>query len=209
MLKTSAINGKKIFLSFSFKKINLFKTLFFLFTFSFLFGTILICVNHTETLNQLNFLIQKFLKNRVEQSVFITFFSSFSSSAISIILLFFLGFFPLAQPVSFFVPVFHGLGLGLSTAYLYSFRGLKGIFFSILILAPSEIIYTLILLLAAKFSIQFSNMNFKNLFPEKFKQKSKGTVKIYVKRFSYLLCLELMGALTDCITTFLFARFLK
>ncbi len=209
MLKTSVLNGKKLFLSFSFKKIDLFKILFFLFTFSFLFGTILICVNHTETLNQLNFLMQKFIKNRTEQSIFITFFSSFFSSAISIIVLFFLGFFPLGQPVGFFIPVFHGLGLGLSTAYLYSFRGLKGVFFSILIIAPSEIIYTLILLLAAKFSIKFSNMNFKNLFPEKFKQKNKETLKLYVKRFTYLLCLELMGALTDCTTTFLFARFLK
>ena len=57
MLKSSAITGKKFFVSFSLKKIDLFKILFLLFTFSFLFGTILICVNYTDTINQLNFLM--------------------------------------------------------------------------------------------------------------------------------------------------------
>ena len=208
-MSASSITKKKIFFSFSLKKINLFKILFILFTFGFLCGTILICTNNAETLKQLNILMQKFLKNRTEQSIFITFFSSFFSSIVSIAALFFLGFFPLGQPISFFIPIFHGLGLGLSTAYLYSFNGLKGVIFSILIIAPSEIIFTLILLLGSKFSIKFSNMNFKNLFPEKFKQKNKGTVKIYIKRFISLLCLSLIAAIVDGLTTFSFARFLK
>ncbi len=208
-MRTSIEKQKKFFVSLSFKNLDLFKILFAIFTFGFILGVILIGINQQESLSQLKLLMEKFIRNRTQDSILVTFFSSFFGFSIPILVLFLIGFFPLGQPVAFFIPMFHGLGLGLSSAYLYSLKGFQGIKFCIFIIAPCEIIYVLLLLIASKFSIRFSNRNFKNLIPEKYSQNKKGLLKRYLMRFITIFSFIVFVALVDCLTTFVFYRFFK
>ena len=105
--------------------------------------------------------------------------------------------------------MFQGMGIGLSTAYLYSSKGINGIIFCLVLIAPTTIISTLTLLLGSKESIRFSNRILKTLFPQKFNQNMQGELKLYLKRFSALTIFQLVSACTDTICTFLFARFLS
>lgn len=198
---------KKFFVSFSFKNLNLFKILFLVFTFSFVFGVILIGINQQESLIQLKGLMERFIKNRTQDSVLVTFFSSFVGFLSLIFVLFLVGFFPLGQPISFFILIFHGLGLGLCSAYLYSLKGIQGVIFCIFIVAPCEVLYVLLLLISANFSIRFSNNNFKNLFPEKYPQNRKFCLKKYLVRFMTIFSFIFVVALVDCLTTFIFYSF--
>lgn len=206
-MKLSNTKRKEFFFSFSFKGFNLFKVLFNLFTFGFIFGALLLFFNKQDSLNQLSLLMQKFIKNRTNQGILTTFFSSFFSFFISILILFLTGLFPFGQPVAFFMPIFYGLGLGLSTTYLFSYNQLKGFFLNILIILPCEIIYTFILLLSAKFSIRSSNVKLKKIL-EKNKEKKKSDFKTYVLRFLILFLFQVFAALIDTITTILFVKFL-
>ena len=210
ILKISNVKRRGFFFSVSFKELNLFKILFNFFTFGFIFGVLLLFLNKQESLNQIGLLMQKFIKSRANQNILTIFFSSFFSFFISVLALFLAGFFPLGQPVGFFMPVFYGLGLGLSTAYLYSCNGLRGFFFSVLIIAPCELLYTFILLLGSKFSIRFSNSKFKRILGKRKKnrEEKKADLKTYVLRFLILFLFQILAALIDTLTTFLFVKFL-
>lgn len=199
---------KKAFFSLYLKNVNLIRILFIILMIGMIYGAMLIGLNRDEAVNQLGSIMQKFINKRIEQSIFITFASSFFSSMILIAILFFIGFFSIGQPIAFFIPMFQGLGIGLSTAYLYSSKGISGIIFCLILIAPTTIISTLTLLLGCKESIRFSNKNLRTLFPQKFDQNMQGELKLYLKRFSALTMFQLISAVIDTICTFLFARFL-
>lgn len=199
--------ARKIFFLTSLKKTNLFKILFIFFMIGFVFGAVLIGFNHKETLNQLGFVLQKFISTRIRQSFFSVFFSSIYKFFPLILIIFLAGFIPIGQPVSFFMPIFHGLGLGICTSFLYSSRGFNGFLFCISLIAPCEIIFSLIIILASKCSIQLSNKMFKNIFYRRFRKKNKLLLKEHVFIFLILLVLLVVAAFVDTITTLIFARF--
>ena len=199
---------RKAFLSLYLKNINLIKILFVIFMVGMIYGAMLIGLNRDEAVNQLGSIMQKFINKRIEQSIFITFASSFFSSMILVVILFLVGFFSIGQPIAFFIPMFQGMGIGLSTAYLYSSKGISGIIFCLILIAPTTIISTITLLLGSKESIRFSNKNLRTLFPQKFDQNMQGELNLYLKRFSALTIFQLVSAVVDTMCTFLFARFL-
>ena len=207
MLHASKIK-QKAFFSIYLKQINLMKVLFVLFILGMIYGAALIGLNQDEAVGQLGGVMQRFISKRAEQSVFITLVSSFCSSMVLTIVLFFVGFFSIGQPVAFFVPVFQGLGIGLSTAYLYASKGIGGIIFCLLLIAPTAFISTFSLLLGSRESIRFSNKNLKMLFPQKFNQDMQGELGLYLKRFAALAFFQAVSAIVDAVCTFLFARFL-
>ena len=199
---------QKAFFSIYLKQINLMKVLFVLFVLGMIYGAALIGLNQDEALSQLGGVMQRFINKRAEQSIIITLISSFSSSMVLIIVLFLTGFFSIGQPVAFFIPIFQGLGVGLSTAYLYSSKGVGGVLFCLLLIAPSAFISTFALLLGSRESIRFSNKNLKTLFPRKFNQNMQGELQLYLKRFAALTFFQTISAIVDSVCTFLFARFL-
>ena len=199
---------QRAFFSIYLRKISLIKVLFVLFVLGMIYGAALIGLNQDEALGQLGGVMQRFISKRAEQSVIVTLISSFSSSMVLIIILFLIGFFSIGQPIAFFVPVFQGLGVGLSTAYLYSSRGVGGVLFCLLLIVPSAFISTFALILGSRESIRFSSKNLKTLFPQKFNQNMKGELGLYLKRFAALTFFQATSAIVDAICTFLFARFL-
>ncbi len=207
MLNFPILRTRNIFSLTSFKKVNLFKILFIIFTFGFIFGAILIAFNKQEALNQLGFVMQNYITTRVKQSFFAVFFSSIFKFFPLVLLILLAGFIPVGQPISFFVPIFHGLGLGICTSFLYYSRGFNGFLFCILLIAPCEIIFSFIIILASKCSIQLSNKMFKNIFYRRFRQKNNLCLKEYFSLFLVLLILLIVAALVDTLTTLIFARF--
>lgn len=207
MLNFPILKTRKIFSLTYFKKLNLFRILFVLFTFGFVFGAILIAFNKQETLNQLGFVIQNFITTRAKQSFFSVFFSSIYKFFPLVLIIFLAGFIPIAQPISFFIPIFHGLGLGICTSFLYSSRGFNGFLFCVLLIAPCEIIFSFIIILASKCSINLSNKMFKNIFYRRLREKNKLFLKEYLCLFLALLIFLFLAALVDTLTTLIFARF--
>lgn len=208
MLKFPDVKTKNIFFSFSFKNINLFKVLFIIFTIGFIIGAILIGFNHEESLKQLEILINRFIKDRTNQTFISIFVSSFIGFSAPILILFIIGFLPIGQPIAFFIPFFHGLGLGLSTSYLYASSGFKGFLFCLFLIAPCEIIYSFILIVSSKFSVQLSNNIFKNILFINLRFKNKQFFKNYILKFLYIFILQIFAAFVDGLTTTVFAKFL-
>ncbi len=207
MLDLLVPRTRKVFSLTFIKKVNLFKVLFVFFTFGFIFGAILIAFNKQEALNRLGIVFQNFVITRVKQSFFSVFFSSIFKFFPLILVIFLVGFIPIGQPISFFVPIFHGLGLGICTSFLYSSRGFSGFLFCILLIAPCEIIFSFIIILASKCSIKLSNKMFKNIFYRKFKQKNKLCLRGYLFLFLFLLVSLIVAAFVDTLTSLIFARF--
>ena len=106
-----------------------------------------------------------------------------------------------------FLPVFHGLGLGISMAYLYSMQGFQGILFTLILILPSAAISTIALFLGTRESVRFSNSIFRMLFPEKYEVPQQSGLKLYLIRFGVLLLFDVAAAMVDSVCTFLFAGF--
>lgn len=202
------INLKKFSLSFNSVKINLVKLLFIIFVIGFVFGCILIGVNKQEVLPNLDESMQKFIHIRKESSFLVNFTNSLTSTVFFILILFVLGLLPFGQPFAFFVPLFHGLGLGLLISYLYFSQGVKGFLFYLFSVVPYEVCFVLILILGAKFSIRFSNENFKKLVVTNYKKESKLFFKLYVMQFLILLVFQTIASFLDSLLNYIFLVFL-
>lgn len=195
------------FISFHLKKINFIKIIFILFLLGMIYGALLMGLSDEQTLNALSFLTEQFVNKRAEQSIIITFFSSFSSSILLLLALFLVGFCAIGQPFALFIPVFHGLGLGMSMAYMYATQGLQGVLFSILLILPQAAISTFAIILGTRESVRFSNMFFHYFMPDKYESPQTGALKLYLTKFAVLTGFIALSALVDSICTFLFAGF--
>ncbi len=200
------IKFKKNFLPFKFKNLDLFKILFVIFVIGFIFGCILIGFNQKETLSNLDELMQNFIQTRKEGKFLINFINSMTSTMVFILILFILGLLPFGQPFAFFIPLFHGLGLGLLISYLYFSKGLKGFLVYLFSLVPYEICFILILILGSKFSIRFSNENFKKLLVENYKKESKLFFKLYLMQFLVLLVFQIIASFVDSFAGYVFFK---
>lgn len=205
MFRTSNQNGKNNF-SFHFSRKTFLRLIIVLFFLGLLYGAVLSSASSQDTLDKLSFVTQGFMSKRAEQSLFYTFFNSLASSAILLLLLFVFGFSAIAQPVSLLVPVFRGLGLGVSMGYFYLNDGFKGAAFCLLLIVPQALISTLALVLGTRESIRFSNTFFSILLPKK-EIETDGAFRLYFTKFGVLFCILLIAAVIDCICTFLFAGF--
>ncbi len=200
------IKFEKNFLPFKFKNLDLFKILFVIFVIGFIFGCILIGFNQKETLSNLDELMQNFIQTRKEGKFLINFINSMTSTMVFILILFILGLLPFGQPFAFFIPLFHGLGLGLLISYLYFSKGLKGFLVYLFSFVPYEICFILILILGSKFSIRFSNENFKKLLVENYKKESKLFFKLYLMQFLVLLVFQIIASFVDSFAGYVFFK---
>lgn len=207
MITKRIVAGNKPFFSVRLKKIGFIKIIGILFFLGMLYGALLVGLGQAQTQEQLSFLTEQFINKRADQSIVYTFISSFNSSVILLSCLFLLGLCAVGQPIALFLPMFHGLGLGVSMAYLYSSQGLKGILFSIALILPSAIPSTISLVLGARESVRFSNSVFRSLFPEKYETPKKSGMKLYLLRFGALAIFDIASAMIDSVCTFLFAGF--
>ncbi|MCL2013574.1 MAG: stage II sporulation protein M [Oscillospiraceae bacterium] len=189
------------------KENRLMLALLLLFAFGILYGAFLAGTSTPETMDALEFITRGYIGSRANQPLTATFASSVVSSGSLLILLYLLGFFAIAHPVSILVPVFRGLGIGLSMGYMYSYYGISGFLFCLALVLPNAVFSVLILIIACAQSIRFSNIFLSILIPEAKICISPKILQTYCIRFLILLCAGLGVSILDTACVAVFARF--
>lgn len=186
-----------------------------------LIGAMLMRGTAAQTSGTLSFLTQGFIKARSEQTLLATFSSSFFGSALLIMLAFLFGFCAIAQPVILFIPLFRGLGLGISMAYLYGAYGLRGMLACLVLILPNAVLSALVILVACRESLRLSALflsyaggqrsnptplqNDGEMPGAGAKGTMQGAIKLYLLKFTLLLIAAVLAALIDAMFTFFFA----
>lgn len=147
-------------------------------------------------LSKIDFLFVSNFQERAVQPAFSVFTASFASSFLFLFACFLCG---LSIWGAFMVPVilfFRGIGLGMTSGYLYALYGFHGVIFDFLVILPGAFLCCLALLLAAKESMRLS----RNI------TGSGGlNIKMYFFRFGKVLMICFLAAVLDLLTTVCFA----
>jgi len=157
---------------------------------------------------RLHFLIDGFINKKSGQSFFSRLFSSYLSDLFLVAIIFFAGFCAIGTPAIPFVILFKGLGIGLSTGFLYATAGTKGFIFSLVFIVPRCSITCFALLLASCEGIRLSGQILKQIKEKRNNGKTAQEVKLYIIRFVFVAMLCLAAALLDTILTALLKELL-
>lgn len=158
-------------------------------------GTVLAKYASQESLQIVESITKSYLDQRQNQAVYITFLSSFGVSAGIILTAFLCGFCAISQPIIFLMPVFKGLGFGLSTGVLLADFSVTTIKYFLIYLLPNMIITSFIILFACKNALDFSNMCFNNIINKN--KREDALIGPYILRFLIFICLALICACVD------------
>ncbi len=199
------VQKPSVFRPFHLKNISFLKILFVLFLIGMVYGALLVGLCDSSIQDKLSFLTQEFVSKRSEQSIVVTFLSSLGSSSLLLFILCLLGFSAIGQPAALFIPIFRGLGLGMSMAQMYASYSAKGVLFCCILILPQAAVSTVGLILGTRESIRFSNVFFRYFRPEKYSPPESGLLKMYLVKFTVLFGFMICSALIDAIFTFLFA----
>ena len=173
-----------------------------------LIGTLTFCNMKSGDFSNLSFITQGFIKNRGEQTFIKTLLTSFYTSGLLALICFLLGFSAIAQPIEILVPLFRGIGLGTSIAYIYSCYGFKGFFIALIMIMPHAVISSIAIIIAARESMRLSNLFTNKAMSSKNEGDLRSSIKLYLLKFVILFGIIAISALIDSILTFSFAGIL-
>lgn len=132
-------------------------------------------------------------------------------SVLSIVMLlgalFLLGLWPCGAPFILLVPLFHGLGLGLTEAYYYSLGG-RGIAAVALVVMPHGLLCAVVLVTAAVESLRLSTALSRQLLPSASCGGLWTAFRLYCLRFLLFLLMTMFVGLLDILFRLLFGRVL-
>lgn len=192
------MQGTRSFLA---KKNYILAILLALFIMGMIYGALIVKSNSRQLLSMMSVFSQGYIgSNRTFLGTFTT---TFVSNLVFIAIPYICGYSAVFQAFTVFVPLFKGLGLGLSMAYLYSGHGLQGLLYSLLIIVPQTIIALFSMFVACRESVRLSN-----LFLCSIKQNdciNIQIVKLYNVKFVVLTAIVLVSALINAISVFLFS----
>lgn len=175
-----------------------------LFLIGVLVGTILYCNLESESLDRLSKLSGSFIDSRLGQTFIQTFVNSFSGTFMLLLACFILGFGAVFQPLEILIPVFRGLGIGVSLSGMYSQFGVGGFCTSLVLIIPNGIISAMVLIIAVREAIRMSNSIGNAIFSRKTVYEPVD-YKLYFTKFVILSAILTISSLTDSLLTFLFA----
>lgn len=173
-----------------------------------LIGTLAFCNMSQDDFNNFSFITQMFIKNKTEQTFLQSLINSFSTSASLLLICFFLGFSAISQPVEITIPIFRGLGLGASIAYIYVTYGIKGFLISLLLIIPNAVISSISIIIAARESINMSNMFTFFAISNSCENNMKSCIKLYLLKFLILFVIIGLSSVIDSLLAFIFAGML-
>ena len=173
-----------------------------------LIGTLAFCNMSQDDFNNFSFITQMFIKNKTEQTFLQSLINSFSTSASLLLICFFLGFSAISQPVEITIPIFRGLGLGASIAYIYVTYGIKGFLISLLLIIPNAVISSISIIIAARESIKMSNMFTFFAISNSCENNMKSCIKLYLLKFVILFVIIGLSSVIDSLLAFIFAGML-
>lgn len=209
MRRTSAAPGQFFdSLLAALKKNKLTVTMAALFFVGMTYGSIIVGFGDEKLLHTLAFMTKGYMAGRVEQSLAETFLNSLYTSGAFVLLLFLLGFSAISIPAILFLPLFKGLGLGLSVGYLYITYGVKGVAFTAAVILPAALLSTFAIILAGREAFRLSVLFLSSFIPRLSGTITPRTVKLYCAKFLVLAGIVLISVIIDCAVTFLFSGFM-
>lgn len=168
------------------------------------YGSISFCFYNHETARILENIVYSFSAVRADQDILNTFFNSLFSNFIILILVYLLGFGALSQPISFIVPFFYGLGIGVSAGYMYKESVITGFLYTLSMIIPHAFIMLVAVILGVRESIKLSNLFLGTFIPKFHGELDINVVKKYNQKFLVLSVLAFISSVVDCIFTYLF-----
>lgn len=123
-------------------------------------------------------------------------FGSVFSSVVLLCALFLLGLWPCGAPFVMLVPLFYGLGLGLTEAYYYSL-GLGGVLTVLLAVMPHGLLTAAVLVMAGAQSLRLSTQLCRQLLPDAPCGGMWTAFRLYCLRFLLFLLAAVFVGLLD------------
>ena len=157
-----------------------------------------------EASQTLTILIENSLSRQVSQEAGTVFVASMFSCVLLLLLCFLFGLSLWGLFFAPLVPLFQGIGLGLSSAFLFHTMGMKGIAFFVLAVLPGAFLSAVAVLLAAQESLKAS---YRLLKREIHKETAPLAIHTYFIRFGILSLLSILSALADTFTSLWFAPY--
>ncbi|MCM1023501.1 MAG: hypothetical protein NC395_05515 [Prevotella sp.] len=169
-------------------------------------GVILYGTLDGERLAALNGITGSFVYGRLNHTFWETLVNSFSGAFLLLTACFWLGFSAAAQPLELLVPVFRGLGAGVSLAGMYGSFGLAGVGMSAVLIIPGAVLSAFALIIAAREALEMSGRIFSAVFG---RSASGGEIdlRLYITKFAILFVILTVSSLADSLATFIFAGF--
>lgn len=171
-----------------------------------LIGTFLYCSPDIVSIENLSKFSGSLIDSRLGQTFLQTLVNSFSGAFLLLLCCFILGFGAIFQPVEIIIPIFRGLGMGVSLAGMYSQFGISGFGISLILIIPNGIISAIVLIIGVREAIRMSN----SIGMVVFSQKSgfePVDYRLYFTKFVILSAILVVSSLADSLLTFLFAGF--
>ena len=156
-----------------------------------------------RSISRLDFLFAGNFKARASQPFLMIFSASFASAFLFVLACFLCG---LSMWGAFFLPVipfFRGLGLGLTSGFLYVTYGWKGFLYNFSVILPGAFLCCLAILMATLEGIRYSRM----LEAHKGPMAGGISMRNYVNRFGAILACACVAAILDTLMTALFGGY--
>ena len=173
-------------------------------------GVILYGALSGERLDALNDITGSFVYGRLNHTFWETLVNSFSGAFLLLTACFWLGFSAAAQPIELLVPVFRGLGAGVSLSGMYGSFGAAGIGMSAVLIIPGAVLSAFALIIAAREALELSGKIFSSVFGRNAASGGiGGTIdfRLYITKFAILFVILTVSSLADSLATFIFAGF--
>ncbi|HHZ06235.1 MAG TPA: hypothetical protein GX401_05550 [Clostridiales bacterium] len=157
-------------------------------------------------MKSLDFIFVTDFQAKLNQSIFITFAAAMTSYFIFFITEFLLG---LSAWGAVGVPIvifFKGMGIGLSSGYLYNAKGLQGVGFYLLVMLLGVVASSVALVAQGKGAVSFANSIWYKLYNKKSSAvASEPVITKYLVDSSYVLIGIAIAALVDALLTTFFS----
>lgn len=169
-------------------------------------GALCVRTAENDVLDKVIRMFRNYIEVRAQQQMFQNFASSFIVGNICIVLLYLLGLAAWGAPVILCIPMFEGLGVGMTCGTLYADYGWAGFGYSALIIVPGALISAIGVIYAARESLRCSA----RLFSEHCLSRAveREPFKDYSIKFLILAMLILLAAAVDMVTIRIFAGLL-
>lgn len=170
------------------------------------FGSRFVSTASADFLKKIDFLFLTNLQSRLELSAFEIFSASFASDFIFILLAFLSGLSAWGIFSLSFLCAFKGIGVGISSMYLYSQYSITGIGFYILVVLPGTVLFFFAFICALREAFTQSLALFRILFSSETNLSMSRYTKTYLFRNGVVVVFTMFSSVINMILWVLFAN---
>lgn len=169
-----------------------------------LFGVLLAARADADILMKLDFLFNSNYTQRSSMPSATIFIASSASTFLFLLVCFLFGLAVWGIALAPFLPFIRGIGLGMTSGYLYVTEGGWGALFYLIVLLPGAFVSCIAILLGAESAMDFSKSLRKSGFAEC--AEDPPSTSRYIQRLGAALLLGFFGAVLDTLLAAAFAR---